>query len=171
MPPTRRAAFFAQLRLYKLKLSSAKSRFGAAQVDFPGYDISSDSPIGHKVAALTRISMPSGIKQFRSLVGGLSYYCKCLRNFARRLHPAMDFLRKDAIFVFTPDMERIVRELSTELAALPTLFFSNRDAVIENSRRFLLHCDANTDGLGATAPLYTSAVPRWTTKNLNSYGA
>ena len=78
------AAFFERLRLYKLKLSPAKSRLGAAQVDFLGHAISSDGvrPNDDKIAALTRMLMPFDIKQFRSLLGGLSYYRKFFPDLA-----------------------------------------------------------------------------------------
>ena len=55
-----------------------------------------------------------------------------------------------AVFTFTPGMKRIVRELLAELAAPPILVFPDWDAVIDKSRPFRLHCDASTDGLGAT---------------------
>ena len=85
------AAFFARLRLHQLKLSPDKSRIGAARVDFLGHIISKDGvrPNDDRVAALTRMPTPSGIKQLRSLLGGLSYYRKFLPNIApsARLRP------------------------------------------------------------------------------------
>ena len=67
--------FFARLRLHKLKLSPGKSRIGAAHVDFLGHLISEDDlrPNDDRVAALSRMPMPSDVKQLRSLLGGLSY--------------------------------------------------------------------------------------------------
>ena len=62
----------------------------------------------------------------------------------------MGLLRKGAIFTFTPDMERIVREFLAEFAAPPILVFPDWDAVIDKSRPLRLHCDASTDGLGTT---------------------
>ena len=47
-------------------------------------------------------------------------------------------------------MKAAVRALPAELAAPPILVFPDRDAVIDKSRPFRLHCDASTDGLGAT---------------------
>ena len=47
-------------------------------------------------------------------------------------------------------MEEAVRALLAELAAPPILVFPDWDAVIDKSRPFRLHCDASTDGLGAT---------------------
>ena len=82
-------AFFARLRLHQLKLSPDKSRIGAARVDFLGHIISKDGvrPNDDRVAALTRMPMPTDIKQLRSLLGGLSYYRKFLprlRSFSKR---------------------------------------------------------------------------------------
>ena len=72
------ATFFACLHLHKLKLSPDKSRIGDARVDFLGHVISADGvrPNDDRVTALTRIPMPTDIKQLRSLLGGLSYYAQ-----------------------------------------------------------------------------------------------
>ena len=60
-------------------------------------------------------------------------------------------LKKVAVFDSTPSMEAAVRALLAELAAPPKLVFPDDwDAVIDKSRPFRLHCDASTDGLGAT---------------------
>ena len=146
------AAFFARLRLHQLKLSPDKSRIGAARVDFLGHIISADGvrPNDDRVAALTRMPMPSDIKQLRSLLGGLSYYRKFLPNMARLIRPITVLLKKGAAFDFTSAMEDTVRALLAELAAPPILVFPDWDAVIDASRPFRLHCDASTAGLGAT---------------------
>ena len=146
------AAFFARLRLHKLKLFPDKSRIGAARVDFLGHIISADGvcPNDDRIAALTRMPMPTGIKQLRSLLGGLSYYRKFLPNMARHIRPITALLKKGAAFDFTSAMEDTVRTLLAELAAPPILVFPDWDAVIDTSRPFRLHCDASTAGLGAT---------------------
>ena len=146
------ATFFARLRLHSLKLSPDKSRIGAARVDFLGHVISADGvrPNDDRVAALTRMSMPTDIKQLRSLLGGLSYYRKFLPNMAHHIRPITALLTKGAAFDFTSTMEDTVRALLAELAAPPILVFPDWDAVIDTSRPFRLHCDASTAGLGAT---------------------
>ena len=146
------ATFFTRLRLHKLKLSLNKSRIGAARVDVLGHVISTDGvrPNDDRVAALTRMPMPTDIKQLRSLLGGLSYYRKFLPNMARHIRPITAFLKKDVAFDFTSTMEDTVRALLAELAAPPVLVFPDWEAVIDTSRPFRLHCDASTAGLGAT---------------------
>ena len=146
------ATFFARLRLHSLKLSPDKSRIGAARVDFLGHVISADGvrPNDDRVAALTRMPMPTDIKQLRSLLGGLSYYRKFLPNMAHHIRPITALLKKGAAFDFTSAMEDTVRALLSELAAPPILVFPDWNAVIDTSRPFRLHCDASTAGLGAT---------------------
>ena len=145
------AAFFARLRLHKLKLSPDKSRIRAARVDFLGHIISADGVRlnNDRVAALTRMPMPTDIKQLRSLLGGLSYYRKFLPNMARH-RPITALLKKGAAFDFTSALEDTVRALLAELAAPSILVFPDWDAVIDTSRPFHLHCDGSTAGLGAT---------------------
>ena len=149
------ATFFARLRLHSLKLSPDKSRIAAARVDFLGHIISADGvrPNDDRVAALTRMPMPTDIKQLRSLLGGLSYYRKFLLNMANHIRPITALLKKGAAFDFTSAMEDTVRALLAELAAPPILVFPDWDAVIDTSRPFRLHCDASTAGPGATPEL------------------
>ena len=146
------AALFARLRLHQLNLSPDKSRIGVARVDFLGHIILADDvrPNDDRVAALTRMPMPSDIKQLRSLLGGLSYYRKFLPNIARLIRPLTTLLKKGAAFDFLSTMEDTVRALLAELAAPPILVFPDWDAVIDTTRLFRLHCDASTAGLGAT---------------------
>ena len=94
--------------------------------------------------------MPRDIKQLRSLLGSLSCYRKFLPNMAKRVKSITSLLKKGAVFDFMPAMETAVRTLLAELAAPPILVFPDWDAVINKSRPFRLHCDASTDGLGAT---------------------
>ena len=129
------AAFFARLRLHQLKLSPDESRIGAARVGFLGHIISSDGvrPNDNRVAALTHMPMPTDIKQFCSLLGGLSYYRKFLSNMARHIRPITALLKKGAAFDFTSAMEDTVRAFLVELPAPAILVFPDWDAVIDTS--------------------------------------
>ena len=119
------ATFFARLRLHKLKLSPDKFRISAARVDFLGNVILADGgrPNDARVAALARMPMPTDIKQFRSLLGGLIYYRKFLPNMAYHIRPVTALLKKGAAFEFASAMEDTVRTLLAELAAPPILVF------------------------------------------------
>ena len=100
-----------------------------------------------------KMPMPTDLKQLRSLLGGRSYYRKILRDMAKRIRPITSLLKQGVKFVFTPAMETIMRELLAELSTLPVLVYPNWDAVTDNTRPFLLCCDASVDGFGATLEL------------------
>ena len=163
--------FFLRLRKHNLKLSPSKATIGATDADFLGHTISPAGimPNAQKVEALMKMPMPEDLKQLRSLLGGLSYYGKFQRDMAKRIQPITSFLKQGVKFVFTPAMEAIVRELLAELSTPPVLVYPNWDGVTDNSRPFLLYCDASVDGFGATleqeqtttpsAPACSSAAP------------
>ena len=106
-------ALFERLRKHRLKLSPAKAKIGATTADF--------SPNSDKVAALTKMPMPTNKYQVRSLRGGINYYGKFLANLSRRLRPINALLKQGATFNFTPAMETIVRDILRELAKPPIL--------------------------------------------------
>ena len=94
--------------------------------------------------------MPNNTKQTRSLLGGIGYYRKFLKNLSTRLRPINTLLKQSVKFVFTPKMEVIVRGILHKLATLPILVNPDWDAVADNSSPFRLHWDAIIDGFGAT---------------------
>ena len=146
------ATFFARLHFHNLKLSPNKSRIGAARVHILEHVLSQDGvrPNGDKTTALAPMHMPRDMEQFCTLLGGLSYYRKFLPNMAKRVRSFTSLLKKGAMFDFTPPMEATVRALLAELAAPLIPVFPDWDAIIDKSRPFRLHCDASTNGLGAT---------------------
>ena len=75
---------FTQLQKCDLKLSPSNAKIGATVGDFLGHTISPAGirPNARKVAALTRMPMPSDLKQLWSLLGGLSYDRKSLADMA-----------------------------------------------------------------------------------------
>ena len=80
---------FGRLRKHYLKFSPAKDKIGSTIADFLGHTISAGghSPNSDKVAAPTRMSMPTDKKKVRSIIGGITYYSKFLPNLSRRLRP------------------------------------------------------------------------------------
>ena len=59
-------------------------------------------------------------------------------------------LKQRVKFVFTPEMEAIIRKILRELASPPILVYLDWDAVADNSRSFPLYCNASLDGFGTT---------------------
>ena len=144
-------SLFERLRKHNLKLSPSKARLGATDANFLGHSISPAGlrPNSEKVSALTNMPMPTDVKQVRALMGGINYYRKFLPDLSKRLRPINALLRKGVKFVFTPDMEKLVREILAELTTPPVLVFPDWDAVADGTRPFHVYCDACIDGFGA----------------------
>ncbi|CAB1099916.1 unnamed protein product [Ectocarpus sp. CCAP 1310/34] len=156
--------FFKRLRQYNLKLSPGKGRVGATHPNFLGHTISpvGVSPDGVKVRALTHMPPPTNVKQLRSLLGGLSYYRKFLKNLATKVRPLNSLLKQGVPFKYTPGMVMVVKTLLSELARPPTLDFPDWAAIEDNSRPLRLCSDACIDGFGASMkqePLDDSVRP------------
>ncbi|CAB1115342.1 unnamed protein product [Ectocarpus sp. CCAP 1310/34] len=138
--------------LYNLKLSPGKGRAGATHAIFLGHTISPAgvSPDGVKVRALTHMPPPTNVKQLRSLLGGLSYYRKFLKNLATKVRPLNSLLKQGVPFKYTPGMVKVVKTLLSELARPPILVFPDWAAIEDNSRPLRLCSDACIDGFGAS---------------------
>ena len=145
-------ALFGRLRKHNLKLSPSIAKIDATKTDILEHTIPPDgvSPNADKVAALTKMPMPSNVKQTRPLLGGFGYYPEFLPELAKRLRPTSALLKQRTKITFTPAMEATVRQILHDLATHPVLVSPNWDAVADNSRPFRLYCDASRNGFGAT---------------------
>ena len=131
-------SLFERLRKHNLKLSPSKARLGATDANFLGHSISRASlrPNAEKVSALVNMPIPVDVKQVRALMGGINYCRKSFPHLSKRLRPINSLLRKGVMFLFTPAMEKLVREILAELATPPIPVFPNWDAVVDGSRPF-----------------------------------
>ena len=145
-------ALFRRFRKHYPKLSPSKVKIGATIADFLGHTLSAGgySPNSNKVAALTKIPMPTDKEQVRSLLGGINYYGKFLPNLSRRFRPINALLKQVATFDFTLAMKASIRTILHELTEPPILAYPDWDAVADTSRPFRLYCDASIDGFRAT---------------------
>ena len=63
---------------------------------------------------------PKDVKQVRALMGGISYYRKVLPDLPKRLRPINSLLLKGVKFLFTPAMEKLVREILAVVLPTPS---------------------------------------------------
>lgn len=129
-------ACWARLRPYDLELSPSKATVGTLDADFLGHanSLAGVRPNAKKVEALTDMPMPTDVKQLRSLLGRLSYYRKFLPNLSKQLRSATALLKRRASFHLSRVMEDTFRGLLAQLVELPTLVFSDWNAVENGSR-------------------------------------
>ena len=154
-------ALFECRRKHNLKLSPSKARHGATDADFLGHSISPAGvgPSADKIYALNKMPMPRDLKQVCSLLGGVGYYRKSLRDLSKRIRPITSLLGKGVKFAFTIALEEIVRKIVAELAAPPILVFPDWDAVVDGSRPFNVYCGACIDGFGGALDRSNRTAP------------
>lgn len=105
-----------------------------------------------KVRALTSMPDPTNTKfeTTCSLLGGLSYYHKFLKNPATKVRPLNAPIKQGAKFDYTADMADFVKALLRELFSTPCLGFSGLGrSNIYTSRRLRLCSESCIDGFGA----------------------
>lgn len=90
------------------------------------------------------------IKQLCSLLCCPTCYLKPRRSMTRCKRPITALPKTGAKFDFIPNMEEIVRTHLVELAAPPIAVLPDWGSNRIKSRPFYRHCDAKTDGVGAT---------------------
>ena len=148
------ATFFARLPLHNLKLSTYKSRIGAARVDCSGtrHHLSRRCTSQQRQSCRTSSNAHVTRHQRTSQLTGRPQLLPDVftQHGQTRALNHTSLLNKGAMFDFTPPMKAAVRALLAELAAPPTLVFPDWDGVIDRSRPFRLHRDTSTYGLGAT---------------------
>ena len=103
-----------------------------------------------KFAALKIMPMPKDLKQLRPLLRVLFYNKKILAEMAKRIRPINSLLTEGVKYRVMPAMGVIVRNRLEERSAPTIWVYPAWDAVAENRRRFLMHCDATMDAFGAT---------------------
>ena len=133
-----------------LTCKASKCVFFAKCIDFLGHRLSREG-IGvspEKVKAIDNIDPTriSDITAVRSFIGACSYYRKFLKGFATIARPLID-LTKKGVDVATLSQEKpaqdAIKTLKNALCTAPVLALPRWD------RRFIIHSDASTTGIGA----------------------
>ena len=132
------------LRQQQLFGARKKCVFGAAQVLFLGYIISSQGlkVDPSKIEAIKTWPVPKTITDVRSFHGLASFYRRFVRNFSALTAPLTDCMRGTR-FHWTEDAEVAFRTIKDKLITAPILALPDFSTVFE------LHCDACKTGIGA----------------------
>ena len=85
------------LRKYNFTLNPAKCKFFQKTIEYLGREISVEGvrPGVHKVDAVMKAPTPSNVKEVRQFLGLAGYFRKFVKDFARKVSPLTDLLRKD----------------------------------------------------------------------------
>lgn len=94
-------------------------------------------PSPEKTNAIMKYPEPKNVKQLHSFLGLCSYFRKFIEGYAQIAQPLTDLLRKDAVFEFTEEHQRVFKILKEKLSNPPVLRIYKPNAVTE------LHTDAS----------------------------
>ena len=136
---------FSRLRKVGLKLHPSKCQFAFPEVPYLGHIISAKgiSPNPDKVRAVRDYPVPTNVRAIREFLGIAGYYRRFIPNFAKVAQPLYHLIKKDVQYMWSSACQEAFTRLKELLTSPPVLAYPNFD------RRFVLHTDASSHGLGA----------------------
>ena len=115
------------------------------KVKFLGHEIGYNTikPIHSKIAAIHKISSPTGKVALKSFIGALNFYTKFIDKLHINLKPFYDLLHENTPWKWTDEHERLFQPLKTSLT-------SDTELTIPKTKHpFFIKVDASLIGLGA----------------------
>ena len=99
-------------------------------------------PNRNKVEAIKSFPILCKIRQHRSFLGMIGYYCKFIRNFAVIAKPLYGLAKTDVLFQWSETCDKAFNKLKQKILSTDVLGFLNF------KKPFILATDMSTTGLG-----------------------
>lgn len=134
-----------KLRENGLTGNQGKTKICREKLTFLGHEISAKwiGPCAEKLDAIRNLPTPRNVRQVRGLCGFLNFYRKFIPNFAAKIAPINELLRKGVKFKWE-------RKQHTALEELKAAFESHVLIAHPNfNREFWIRCDASALGISA----------------------
>jgi len=134
-----------QLRDAGLTLCMSKCLFMQDEVTYCGYVISRSGikPMPSNVEAVKRAPTPTCISELRGFLGMANYYNMYFPEMATLTEPLHHLLRKGVVWKWSPECEKVFRQVKQQLCEAPLL------VLFDMKRPIVVHCDASNYGVGA----------------------
>ena len=136
---------FTILQENQLYVKLSKCSFAQQELEYLGHVISAagvqTDPA--KISAVRDWPVPTNVKQVRGFLGLTGYYRRFIKHYGIIRWSLSDFLKKDAVFTWTPTTEAAFQSLKTALAQAPVL------ALPDFKKTFMIETDASNNGIGA----------------------
>jgi hypothetical protein len=154
---------FAILQQHSLYLKKSKCSFGRSELECLGHIISAQgvSTDLEKIKAVQQWPTPIDCKQLRSFLGLAGYYRKFIRHYGTISKPLTDLLKKNTVYVWTPQLQSSFDTLKEALVIAPVLILP------DFTKEFCIETDASGKGIGAGLMQQGHPVP-YLSKSLSS---
>jgi hypothetical protein len=127
------------------KVNLAKCAFAQTSIFYLGHMISADGVASDPSKILVIQQWPAlvNVKELRSFLGLAGFYRKFVRHIGLISRPLTELLKKNILFVWTPDHQQAFETLKQALISAPVL------ALPDFSQPFCIYTDACKTGVGA----------------------
>jgi hypothetical protein len=127
------------------KVNLVKCAFAQTSIFYLGHVISADGVATDpsKILVIQQWPTPVNVKELRSFLGLAGFYRKFVHHFGLISRPLTELLKKNILFVWTPDHQQAFETLKHALISAPVL------ALPDFSQPFCIYTDACKTGVGA----------------------
>ncbi|KAL4118119.1 hypothetical protein PRIC2_010446 [Phytophthora ramorum] len=132
------------MRKHKLYANLKKCIFGATEIPVLGCLVGKNGvrPDPGKVRVINEWPTPSNVKELRQFLGLATYLCKYVSNYAGKIRPLSQLLKKEAAWEWTAVCQQAFEAVKQGLTEAPIL------AVADQDRPFHVVCDASDFAIG-----------------------
>ncbi|POM73037.1 Hypothetical protein PHPALM_10156, partial [Phytophthora palmivora] len=134
------------MREHKLYANLKKCIFGASEIPVLGCLVGKNG-VGldpEKVRVINECPTPSNVKKLRQFLGLATYLCKYVENYAGKIRPLSQLLKKEAAWTWTADCQQAFDAVKQGLTEAPIL------AVADQDRSFHVVYDASDFAIGCS---------------------
>ncbi|GMF53620.1 unnamed protein product [Phytophthora fragariaefolia] len=135
---------FALMTKFKLYANLKKFIFGASEIPVLGCLVGKNGvlPNPGKVSVINEWPTPLNVKELRQFLGLATYMCRYVSNYAGKIRPLSQLLKKDAAWDWTAECHQAFDAVKQGLTGAPIL------AVADQDRPFHVVCDASDFAIG-----------------------
>ncbi|KAG3133227.1 hypothetical protein PI126_g19267 [Phytophthora idaei] len=132
------------MRKHKLYANLKKCIFGASEIPILGCLVGKNGvrPDPEKVRVISEWPTLSNVKELRQFLGLATYLCKYVENYAGKIRPLSQLLKKEAEWKWTAECQQAFEAVKQGLTEAPIL------AVADQDRPFHVVCDASDFAVG-----------------------
>uniref|UniRef100_H3H4Y5 Reverse transcriptase domain-containing protein n=1 Tax=Phytophthora ramorum TaxID=164328 RepID=H3H4Y5_PHYRM len=117
------------MRKHKLYANLKKCIFGATEIPVLGCLVGKNGvrPDPGKVRVINEWPTPSNVKELRQFLGLATYLCKYVSNYAGKVRPLSQLLKKEAAWEWTADCQQAFEAVKQGLTEAPILAVADQD--------------------------------------------